>query len=249
MRVLKITDKPLSESDYQIGVEPVMPVYPQDIPVSEYYRHMAGYLERRFEVLTPGEVGIALAHRRAWEVVSSSDEPAIILESDITITVDQFRHVESLLLGQEVDFIQLGWHPTMFSEACIYDRNLFRSGDPVIRQAFWFRRFTGAFSYYLSCSGAKILLESSADYLKRSDDWVLHFKKTRTPAYFCGVFLHPIERGVTWRERLSCPVLSLKRFVAIRLKQRFDFYRERIVKLIARPIHPDDETRERYHGQ
>lgn len=238
MKIYRITEKPISEHEELIGVQLIPPVYPVDISVDQYFHHMSKYFEQTLEILTPREVCIALAHLQVWKMVCEHGSPALVLEGDIEMSENELQAVKNLKLDDDsFEFIQLGWHPSVVrGEESFFAKSKSDSMAIGPIKVEILRSFTGAFAYYISKRAAQTLVESTENFLKRSDDWILHFAQSAFPIYFYGAFNHPLNRGEVYLERKSSPKVTislLRKRICFSLKWHS---RKLIAKLSLPPI-------------
>ena len=199
--IYKITDSDVSPDELGLNVIKVPPIDGRSLSASHYFDLIVGAYNEMGKLLSPSEVGCALSHISIYESIQRANRPALIFESDITLTAAQIQAVKDLIETEpELDFLHLGWHPEVANGLYFRVKELPNTSmtlaDPL-------NAFYGAFAYFVSPRAASELIEFHRNHLHRADAWARFFDGSAIPPKFLGVFSHPIERNTLDSERNS----------------------------------------------
>jgi glycosyl transferase family 25 len=131
-----------------------------DVPAPEM-----AHLQRRWaRRLRDTEVACALSHRRAWEIVSRSTEPMLIIEDDAILATDTPAILQAAAALKNVDCVNL---ETFGAKKTLGRRAPLGVGDYTVARIF--RDSAGAAAYLLWPEGARKLLSSFKTMLPLAD--------------------------------------------------------------------------------
>jgi glycosyl transferase family 25 len=185
----------ISESqDCDNDIIKVMPVNGPKLYAKDFFEKSVEWYNKSGKLISPSEAGCTLSHLSIYEKIVSSQRPALILETDITATEEQMQKVKEITQNLEVDFIHLGWHPSIFSGT--YFKGKFDS-KLGLYQVNPYSNFHGTYAYYITPRCAKELLAFHKTAFRKADSWAIYFAETTIIPYFYPIFTHPpARRGI-----------------------------------------------------
>jgi glycosyl transferase family 25 len=196
----KITDNELNNPEVSSGVKVVKPIAGAKLDSLTYFNHVLGNYNKTGRLLAPGEIGCTLSHLKIYEDIIKNNRSGVIFESDITLNENDIKLALNLCSNSNVDFIHLGWHPSI--ERNVYFKGKYRS-DFRLYEINPHANFHGSYAYYLSPTAAKELLLFHKDYLKLTDCWAIFFRISSFKPYFWPIVSHPSTRTSTETQRIG----------------------------------------------
>ena len=217
LKVYKITDHPRDGID---DITIVEPVWANSIDAQTYYKCMRLAYVSRGKIYTPGEIGCALAHLKAWQMISHSEQSGLIFEDDISITAESIEIARRKCTESDKGFIHLGIHPQQEKGVYFLGKKMNRFPDPDLYEVCPHTNLRGAFAYYLSPECARKLVGFHENNFALSDSWGHVLPRIAERAYHIPLFKHPMERGELQKERNEKPTLGVRRLAELRAKSR-----------------------------
>lgn len=217
-QVLKVTDA-LVPSEIALGIRRIAPVWGAELSAGAYFGHAAPAVALGAgPMMSPGEVGCALAHLSAYEEVVANQMPALILEADIDARQEHLDAVANILaLVPDAPFIHLTVVPARF---VFVGRRLSR--DPELYRLIPTPDTVGTCAYFVNVDTARRLVGFHRRALRRADSWHDFLVEHRLAAYFAPVFVHGSEVSSIEIERAlrrSAPRSPLQRLIAGLLRE------------------------------
>ncbi len=200
----------ISNSDCESNkIIKIKPINGYTLEANDYFKKTLSWYNQTGKLCTPGEIGCSLSHISIYEKIVLSNRAGLIFESDISPTEAELSEANDIISSSSVDFIHLGWHPS------IYLSNFFK-GNFVKQLGIYkinpFTNFHGAYSYYVTPRCAGELLSFHKKAIRKADTWDVFFAESKIIPYFYPVFAHPPVRTDLGVERLQVnnSVYSLK---------------------------------------
>ena len=219
VKVYKITDHPCDGID---DITIVDPVWANSIDAQTYYKCMRLAYLSRGKIYTPGEIGCALAHLKAWKMISHSEQPGLIFEHDISFTPESIDIARQKCIASNKSFIHLGIHPQQEKGIYFLGKKMNLFNDPDLYEVCPHTNLRGAFAYYVSSECARKLISFHENNFALSDSWGHVLPRIKERAYHIPFFKHPMERGELQKERNEKPTLGVRRLARIRAASRFE---------------------------
>jgi GR25 family glycosyltransferase involved in LPS biosynthesis len=227
--------------DCNLNIYIIPAVIGAELPASTYFEHSTSYFKKYGKILTPGEVGVTLAHNVVYSSIIQRGRPGLIFEADISPTSEQLQFALKVAVSSKRDFIHFGIHPSSLSGTFLFGEF---SEEYSLYKANRFLNFWGAFSYYLSPYGAQYLVDQHEKSFQRADDWFRLLQPENLESWYLPVFSHPLERGALQIERKSINTEKiskayLRKLNPIDLAEKFGaIFRTIVLKSILKPIDP-----------
>lgn len=167
------------------------------LTAEEYFRLVACSFLKDFLLMTPGEVGCALSHVKAYEnLIHSGEEYALILEDDVIGNDKDIEKIQELmpeLLNRYGNrFVWYVGGMEGLSKKYIYVKKTSIAGIYVVHELSK-RYLYGTFSYVVTKVAAEQILESQMKCLRIADSWDKILPREFIILY-SGILKHPHER-------------------------------------------------------
>lgn len=151
----------------------------------EYYELSRSRVETGRRLLPPAEIGCALAHVNAYQMIRRLNCAGLILENDITASAEQIEKITSIISQVETaNFIHLAKYKHRFNKALV-KQDIYVADTSA---GFW-----GAAAYYISPAMAGYLLKKHKDFIELADNWQEFFVGSPFIPYYVPIFEHSGE--------------------------------------------------------
>jgi glycosyl transferase family 25 len=231
--IYKITDENVKFANNYGEFITINPIKGVALSAKEYFGFVHKCYSSTGDLLTPSELGCTLSHLEVYRKIVEKNTGAIIFEADIDLDDKLVIKAFNVIELAKKDFINLGWHPNVHKNIFFWGKSTEIEGLYLIDYKI---KFYGSYSYYLSAKAAKELLSYHEKCLMKADSWVNFFETASFQPFFCGIFTHPLERGILSSERdlikLSIRIIFLKKIRTFLLRNIKKIVNKRIMPKI-----------------
>lgn len=197
----------------------------------EYFNLIKCFYSKTFLLMTPGEVGCALSHMKAYEhIIYSDEEYALILEDDVIGEDEDIEKVQNLLselmkyYGDNFVWIVGGMEG--LSKKYLYVKKT-TVPDVYVVHRLSRRHISRTVCYVITKTAAKQILESQRKCLAVADCWDLILPRNIVILY-SNILKHPIEQESSIHlERVQVRIRRRKMLISI-IKEWFSTQCDRI---------------------
>jgi glycosyl transferase, family 25 len=233
--IYKITDENVKFANNYGEFITIKPIKGVALSAKEYFGFIHKYYSSTGGLLTPSEVGCTLSHLEIYKKIVERNIGAIIFEADMDLDDKLVKKAFNVIDLAKKDFIHFGWHPNVHKNIFFWGKSTQIEGLYLIDYKI---EFYGSYSYFLSAKAAAELLMFHEKCLMKADPWVDFFDTVAFQPFFCGIFSHPIERGILSSER---DLIKLSIFLIFFKKLRVSLLRN-IKKIVNKRIIPKNSN-------
>ena len=182
--IYKITEQ-LSEFESQNNYYRVAPIWGSRMSAQEYFELSRSRAETGRRLLLPAEIGCAMAHVHAYQMIQRLNCAGVIMEDDITASAEQIEKITSTISHlKTADFIHLAKYKHRFDKTLV-EQDIYVADTSA---GFW-----GTAAYYISPAMADYLLTKHRDFIELADNWQEFFVGSPFIPYYAPIFEHTGE--------------------------------------------------------
>lgn len=224
LAVYRIADD-LHDGDQALGVMRIDPVWAKDIPATRYFELVRHAMSVGDRVMTPAEVGCALAHVAVLERIATSGRHGLVLEQDQPVTAAELLRVRRLMAERpDLDFLHL-------------QGDTFRPMRGRLRKDGFYEvdcawDFSGTAAYVVSPRSAASIASFQRRSLVRADDWSRFVAECGIEPLYLPLFGKLIAGSTIETERAALGTIRFFPFLLRRATGRMRLYRRRMRKAL-----------------